>query len=131
MNKFALAEIEQVKGKIKFKKLLIDGACQFDAFCEQIEKDGNLRKQLVGIYTNMNQVANLKRLPREKFRDITPRKDPVKEFEIKKGDLRVYIIKEDNHLVVLAGKKSTQGEDIKQFRAIKKRYLNSKNEKYD
>jgi putative component of toxin-antitoxin plasmid stabilization module len=126
MSKFALEDIPEVKGQIKFKKLIIDGVCQYDEFCAQIEKDGNLKKQLIGIFSNMNQVAQMKRLPREKFRDITPQKEQIKEFEIKKGDLRVYVIKEQGHIVVLGGKKSTQVEDIKQFRSIKSRYLNSK-----
>jgi putative component of toxin-antitoxin plasmid stabilization module len=126
MSKFALVDIPEVKGQITFKKLVIDGVCQYDKFCEQIENDGNLKKQLIGIVSNMNQVAQLKRLPKEKFRDITPHKDTVKEFEIKKGDLRVYVIKEQGHIVVLGGKKGSQDEDIKQFRSIKSRYLNSK-----
>lgn len=74
----------------------------------------------------MNQVANLQRLPKEKFRDITLERDLVKEFEIKKGDLRVYVIKEDGHIVVFGGKKSTQAKDINLFRSIKKQYLESK-----
>ena len=126
MNRFALEDIQEVRGTIRFKKLIVDGACAYDDFCKQIKVDGNLHKQLVGIVNNMNQVANLKRLPKEKFRDITPSKDPIKEFEIKKGDLRFYFIKEDGHIVVLAGKKGTQHEDISQFRSIKKRYLESK-----
>jgi putative component of toxin-antitoxin plasmid stabilization module len=126
MNKFALKDIEGVKGQISFKKLFIDGGCQYDEFCEQIKEDGNLKKQLVGVLSNMNQVAQLKRLPKQKFRDITPKNESVKEFEIKKGDLRVYVIKEQGHIVVLGGKKGTQDEDIKKFRSIKKRYLDSK-----
>jgi putative component of toxin-antitoxin plasmid stabilization module len=68
----------------------------------------------------------MNRLPKEKFRDITPQKQQVKEFEIKKGDLRVYLIKEQGHIVILGGKKGSQNEDVKQFRSIKQRYLESK-----
>jgi putative component of toxin-antitoxin plasmid stabilization module len=126
MNRFALEDIQEVKGQIKFKKLVIDGFCQYDEFCRQIESDGNLKKQLVGILANMNQVAQMNRLPKEKFREITPQKQQVKEFEIKKGDLRVYLIKEQGHIVILGGKKGSQNEDVKQFRSIKQRYLESK-----
>jgi putative component of toxin-antitoxin plasmid stabilization module len=126
MNTFALADIDQVEGRIKFCKLVIDGSCQFDEFCAEVERDGNLKRQLIGLYSNMDQVANLKRLPEKKFRDITPAKETVKEFEIKKGDLRIYLIKEDGHIVIIGGKKNTQHEDIRQFRSIKKRYLDSK-----
>ncbi|TXI71244.1 MAG: hypothetical protein E6Q41_00455 [Cyclobacteriaceae bacterium] len=126
MSKFALENIDLVKGPIRFKKLVIDGSCQFDAFCDQIEHEGNLHKQLVGLFANMNQVALMKRLPATKFRDITPAREHVKEFEIKKGDLRVYLIKEEAHIVIIAGKKSGQAEDIRTFRSIKRRYLDSK-----
>ncbi len=126
MNRFALEDIQAVKGRIPFKKLIIDGDCQYDEFCEQLKLEGNLNKQLVGILNNMNQVSNLKRLPKHKFRDITPKKELVKEYEFKKGDLRFYVIKEDGHIVVLGGKKNTQKEDLGQFRSIKKRYLESK-----
>ncbi len=126
MNRFALTKISQVKGQIQFCKLIIDGVCQFDEFCLEIEKDGNLSKQLSTIFSRMDQVAGMKLLPKEKFRDITPKKRNVKEFEIKTKDLRVYLIKEEGHIVILGGKKSTQSEDIKHFRSIKDRYLQSK-----
>ena len=126
MNRFALEDIQEVKGLIRFKKLIVDGVCQYDEFCKQIKREGNLNKQLIGLINNMNQVANLKRLPKEKFRDIAPKNDPIKEFEIKKGDMRVYLIKEDGHIIILGGKKSTQQEDIKKFRSVKKRYIESK-----
>lgn len=126
MNRFALGDVEGISGQIRFKKLFIDGVCQYDEFCEQIKKDGNLKKQLVGVMNNMNQVAQMRRLPKEKFRDITPAREAVKEFEIKKGDIRIYVIKDDGHIVVLAGKKGSQDEDIKLFRSIKKRYMDSK-----
>jgi putative component of toxin-antitoxin plasmid stabilization module len=123
MNRFALADIEQVKGKINFKKLVINGVCQFEDFCVDVSMQGNLEKELDKIFSRMNQVANMLRLPKEKFRDITPAKETIKEFEIKTANLRVYLIKEEGHIVVLGGKKNSQKEDIKQFRAIKKQYL--------
>jgi len=126
MDKFTLRKLGAVKGRIAFSMLEVDGRCQFEEFCAQIQQDGNLSKQLFTVMSRMNQVANLQRLPLDKFRDITPAKEVVKEFEIKTGDLRVYLIKEDGHIVILGGKKNTQREDIGQFRAIKHRYLKSK-----
>ena len=126
MFRFVLGDLPEVKGTISFKKLIIDGVCPYDEFCDQIRREGNLAKQLIGIINNMNQVANLKRLPREKFRDITPGNDAIKEFELKKGDLRIYLIKEAGHIVILGGKKSTQRGDINHFRVVKRRYIESK-----
>lgn len=117
----------EVKGIISFKKLVIDGFSPYEEFWMQVEKEGNLRKQLIGIVHNMNEVANRKSLPKEKFRDITPDKESVKEYEFKKGDLRVYAIKDvAGHIVILGGKKNSQKRDIKSFRSIKQRYLRSK-----
>src|SRR5688572_18894467 len=101
MSTFTLANMNQVSGRIRFCKLIVDGSCQFDEFCAEIERDGNLKKQLMGVFSRMSQVADLKLLPVEKFRDITPVKETVKEFEIKKGDLRVYLIKEEGHIVII------------------------------
>ena len=38
MRIFALKKIEQVKGKINFYKLEVDGKCEFDEFCELLER---------------------------------------------------------------------------------------------
>jgi putative component of toxin-antitoxin plasmid stabilization module len=130
MSKFALRKLAAVEGRIPFSMLEVDGVCPFEEFCSQIRRDGNLSKQLITAIARMNQVANLQRLPVEKFRDITPTKDVIKEFEIKTGDLRIYLIKEDEHIVILGGKKNTQPDDIKRFRSIKKRYIQSKRERY-
>jgi hypothetical protein len=65
---------------------------------------------------------------KQKFKDITPHKETIKEYEIKTNDLRVYYMKDSSgNLVIIGGKKNSQPEDIKRFRAIKKAYLNSIN----
>jgi putative component of toxin-antitoxin plasmid stabilization module len=126
MSTFALLEMPEIQGKISFRKLTVNGVCPFDVFCEEIKEEGNLEKQLIGLFNNMDQVANLNRLPETKFRDVTPRGESIKEFEIKKGDLRIYVIKEEGHIVVLGGKKNRQEKDFRLFRSLKKQYLNSK-----
>lgn len=126
MSRFALKKIPEIKGRIPFSMLEVDGACQFEEFCSEIMEDGNLKKQLVTAFARMNQVSNLQRLPEQKFRDITPKSETVKEFEIKTNDLRIYLIKEIGHITIFGGKKNTQKEDIRQFRSIKRRYLQSK-----
>jgi len=126
MTKFALQKISLIKGRVPFTKLEVDGVCLFDKFCEEIEKEGNLSKQITTIYARMEQIANLQLLPKEKCRNITPKKESIKEFEIKTSDLRVYLIKEENHIIILGGKKSTQKEDLSKFRSIKNKYLKFK-----
>lgn len=125
MAEFKLEKIEEIEGKIAFYKLLVNESCEFDEFWEEIKEDGNLSKELAQIQSRMEDVSNLKRLPKTKFRDITPKTEKVKEYEIKTKNLRVYLIKE-NHtgkIIILGGKKSTQTKDIKRFRRIKKSYL--------
>jgi putative component of toxin-antitoxin plasmid stabilization module len=128
MSKFALKEYNNVIGKIKFFKLIEDKICYWDDFCREIQKDANMEDQLITVISRMNDIANLRTLPKQKFKDITPNKETVKEYEIKTNDLRVYYIKDGSgNLVIVGGKKNSQPEDIKRFRAIKKAYLNSTN----
>lgn len=126
MSKFVLKEYNNVTGKIKFFKLIEDKVCYWDDFCREIQKDSNLEDQLIAIISRMNDVANLRILPKNKFRDITPGKEKIKEYEIKTSDLRVYLIKDEvGNIVLIGGKKNSQPEDIKRFRSLKKTYLNS------
>lgn len=126
MSKFVLKEYNNVLGRIKFFKLIEDKVCYWDDFCREIQKDANLEDQLITVISRMNDIANLRRLPKEKFRDITPQKQTTREYEIKTKDLRVYFIKDESgNVVLIGGKKNSQQEDIKRFRGIKKAYLSS------
>ena len=72
-------------------------------------------------------VANLKMLPKEKMRDLTPKNEFVKEYEIKTKHLRIYFIhqKQKGKIIILGGFKNMQPKDIERFRVIKKQYLNT------
>lgn len=128
MGKFVIEKISEIDGKVPFYKLLINGACEFDDFWEEIEKDGNLKRELALIQARMLDVSNSKTLPQNKFRNITPKKDNVTEYEIKTKHLRVYLFQEKytGKIIVCAGKKTTQNKDIKHFRKLKKQYSESK-----
>ncbi len=127
MNRFTLRLLEQVKGKIKFSVLEIDGVCEFEIFCTHLEEEGTWKKQISTIFSRLDQVANLQLLPQNKFKNVTPHSEKITEYEVKTPDLRVYLIKVDEgHIVVMAGKKNTQPSDFKRFRSIKKQYLASR-----
>lgn len=128
MSTFELNEITEIKGKLSFFKLVIDGKCEFDLFVEQCEMDGNYSSELTTIQARMQQIADCKTLPKEKHRDITPKNDPHKEYEIKTKHLRVYMFhdKENGRVMVSGGKKPTQSKDIKHFQNVKKKYFNTK-----
>ena len=128
MYTFALQEIEEIKGRLKIFKLLVNGTCEYDEFEKQIEADGNLKSELITIETRLYDIADLKSLPQTKFRDITPKNASNKEYEIKTRNLRVYLFHEKNtgRVIVCGGKKGTQKADIKHFRNIKREYFNQK-----
>ena len=125
MSKFALEKITEIDGKIKFYKLVVDGVCEFDQFWEMVEKSGNLNRQLINLQTIMQEVSEMKLLPDTKFKNLTPKNETIKEYEIKTKNLRVYLFHEEHtgRIIVCGGKKTTQRNDIKHFRKIKKHYF--------
>lgn len=123
MHKFALIELTEIKGKQKFYKLMKNGRCEFDEF---EEKFGVIyQSEMRTVIALMQRVANLLTLPPKKFKDITPKKDKVKEYEIKTHNLRVYLIHDisSGKLIISGGTKNTQENDINHFRELKKQYL--------
>jgi len=126
MNKFALKYIDEIVGRIKIFKLLVNNSCEYDEFERQIETESSYRSELITIQARLQDVADGKLLPKEKFRNITPKKDLIKEYEIKTRHLRVYLFHEEKtgRVIVCGGKKITQQKDINHFRRIKKEYLN-------
>ncbi len=74
----------------------------------------------------MEYAANGSSLTQEKFKDVTPDGELVKEYEFKSKHLRVYAIKKPNgKIIILGGFKNTQKADFKLFRSIKQQYLDS------
>ena len=128
MRKFALSLINEIKGRIKLFKLIVDNKCLYDEFEKEIEKEGNYKSELRTIETRLQEIADCKSMPGTKFRDITPEKDSTKEYEIKTHHLRVYLFqdKRTGHIIVLAGKKGTQKADIKQLRKLKNEYFKNR-----
>lgn len=126
MPTFALKHIEEIKGIMKFYHLEVDGKVQFLEMEEELVRVGGYESDLRKISVRMQQVAEGLSLPRTKFKDITPRKETVKEYEIKTDDLRCYLFhdKANGRVVVFLGKKTTQKKDIKRFRNIKSQYFN-------
>ncbi len=124
MHTFALEKIKSVKGKQSFFKLIKHNKCYFDDFEADIKQTGNYQSELISLYVFMEYLAEGQSLPKTKFRDITPKKEVVKEYELKTKHLRLYLIKQQNgKVVVLGGQKNEQKKDLHQFRAIKKQFL--------
>ena len=88
------------------------------------------KSELGSIYYRMEAVANLQLLPKDKFRELKGGKGDVKEYEFKSKHLRVYAIhQKDGKIVVMGGYKNSQDKDIVTFRALKKQYIESLNDK--
>jgi hypothetical protein len=129
MRNFVLHKIDQVKGKISFYRLEIDGRCEFNDFCNELEMTGKTNV-LATILAIMDSVANLQFLPKTKYRELKGRlkSDKVKDFEVKKDEYRVYLFKiDDGNIVAFGGYKKDQKEDIKRLRRIKSEFVKAFN----
>jgi len=127
MSTFVLKKLEAVVGKQQFFELIVDESSQFDDYCQAIKDNKQYYSELLKIFTLMNQVSQLKMLPQTKFKDITPNKESVKEYEFKSKHLRVYAfhMEKTGKIVAYGGYKNTQKDDIPKFRSYKSRYLKS------
>ncbi|MFM6976605.1 MAG: hypothetical protein ACKOW2_07130 [Sphingobacteriaceae bacterium] len=108
--------------------MVIKGKGQLDSFTQVIKQNSRYYSELLSIMAYMEIVANLKLLPLTKFRDISPKSERAKEYEFKSKHLRIYAfhLEENGKIVIMGGFKNTQAKDIKQFRMIKKRFLNTR-----
>ncbi|MEA5139920.1 hypothetical protein [Arcicella rigui] len=104
---------------------MVDGNGQLDEF-ENDLKDTTYWSEFKTLLAYMDFVANNRTLPQTKFKDITPAKELVKEYEFKSKHLRIYAIHQPNgKIVILGGYKNNQKNDINKFRSLKKQYLDS------
>lgn len=125
MSKFALGSIDSINGKQTFNQLEVNGQKQLDNF-ESDLSDTTYVSEFKTLLAYMEYVANNKTLPQNKFKDITPKKQKIKEYEFKSKHLRIYAIQQTNgKIIVLCGFKNNQKEDINKFRSLKKQYLDS------
>lgn len=123
MHTFTVRKIEAVEGVQQFLQLEINGRGQLDVFEESL-RGSTYEREFAVMLTYMEYVANNGSLPQTRFRDITPAKDPVKEYEFKSKHLRIYACRyPGGKLIILGGKKSDQKKDITRFRSLKKQYL--------
>jgi len=129
MPTFALRKIDAIRGKQEFDKLIVDEKCPFDAFEEDLEEQ--YKAEMAGIYHYMEDVANLKAVPDDKFHFYDndkkkKRKDGVREFEFKSKHLRVYgITKSNGKIIITGGTKAKQKAEQGEFRRLKNQYLAS------
>lgn len=115
---FAKQKIDLIKSKKTFYKLFVDGKCQFDEYCKEIEPDKRLSRTLIGAYALMDSFGDGCMLPSTKFNHIQGigRNDV---FEFKKDVLRIYIIKQEPDVcIILGGFKQNQKKDISKIKKL-------------
>lgn len=98
-----------------FKKMYINGVCQFDDFYEEVHASKNEYKNLVAIMALMQCFSDIL-LPKEKFRQI---KDIGRDdiYEFKKKGLRVYVLLcKPDVVIILGGYKKDQKKDISRLK---------------
>ena len=124
MTEFTLKHIEEVKGKVAFYKLVKNDTCFYDEFEQNLES--KYLSELYTIVAYMNKVANGETCPDTKFKWLkTKKNDPVKEFEFKSKNIRVFGIsfKGTGKIIILGGYKNKYKKTLESFRSIKKHYL--------
>ena len=98
-----------------FKKMYINGVCQFDDFYEEVHASKNAYKNLVAIMALMQCFSDIL-LPKEKFRQIKDI-DRNDVYEFKKKGLRVYVLLcKPDVVIILGGYKKDQKKDISRLK---------------
>lgn len=132
---FAVRTIEQVRSvKRRFLKLEKNGHCQFDDFLLQLATEGGYDAEMISIFSIINQLTNLRPMRGNKHHELgdaythlasNGKSYRVRHYEIKTSNLRVYYVHFPPHdeIVVLLGKKNTQGEDLTSFEGLVAQYL--------
>lgn len=127
MPTFALRKIEAIRGKQEFDKLIVDDRCPFDDFETSLEEQ--YKPEMAGIYHYMQDVADLKPVPENKFHFYDKNKkhkDGVREFEFKSKHLRIYgITKPNGKIIITGGTKARQDLEQNEFRRLKSLYIAS------
>lgn len=121
MSNFALLPMD-LGTTIPFYKLVRDKKCLVDEFWKDVSKDGNLKGKLDDIIAILQDVGNLKLLPKTKYRIIQGQKQRYKVSEVKVKPLRLYLIKVNGFIIVFGGKKNAQDKDIDRAKSIAKQY---------
>lgn len=131
MSKFALINIEAIKGKLNFFKLQKDYKCEFDDF--ENEARQNYNSEINSVYHRLNVLASGRRLPEKQFRILNNKETIVTECEIKTKHLRVYyfIDKENGNIVITGGYKTSQKKDLNHFRKTINQYLEYRRKEND
>ena len=74
---------------------MVNGNCEFDAFCEVLEREK--KENIIGsLFATLEAYANIQMLPGTRFKELKRHKsDPIKDYEIKSDTKRFRVIKHE------------------------------------
>lgn len=126
MTIYSLKHLNEFEGSIKVYALCRgeNNRCDSTDFIKEIEKDGNLSRQLNRMFSVIEDYCNDAKLPEEKLKDITNNDSKEREIEAKTKNLRFYMVRVPHPInaaiILIAGKKTSQKKDIAKFKEIVK-----------
>lgn len=123
MSKFSIRLSDRIgHTRIKLYKLAINNICPVDEFEDLLARQGTLLPELRQVYSIIEGTCNLVSLPNTKFRQLKMHHLPYQLYEAKSKNLRYYLIKleKTGRVILLGGRKSTQGTDIKHLERLLK-----------
>lgn len=118
-NKYKIRPFETINNKTyQFYEASVNGKFLFEEFCKGLKDAARDKKKLSSIYAYMDMLGPQVMLPKTKFRCIGDKTLP-NLFEFKKGDIRVYVIKQKPSVyIVLGGYKGRQDLDIERVKNL-------------
>jgi len=118
---FTFEKMDDIRGKIDFYKLKVDGSILLDNFVEKITTNPRYKKEYLNILSWMEHYSNNKLVGREKFRTLDNKKEPYTLFEFKSDHLRVYGMgRTGGEVIIFGGYKNHQKKDVKWLRVVAK-----------
>lgn len=118
MADYSLSSVEVIKGKVSYYQVEIDGVGVLDVFEKELEGSTFLSEYNT-LLAWMDKDANLERLPKKKKNFLNGvNVDSIfgQIFEYKSKHLRIYCVAPSGgRVIILAGKKNTQVNDIRQI----------------
>lgn len=136
MPTFALSQIDGLDAlpnvRIPIFKLETNGQCEYDEWRKAIEEQGTFAEELDSLDQQIIYHAQMQKLAPGKFKELSANaSDPIKDFEFRTRNLRVYLFKlpseagQTGKVIVIGGLKKEQKADIARMRRIKKEYYSS------
>jgi hypothetical protein len=135
MPSFGLSQLDGLEKlphiRIPIYKLETNGFCEYDAWRADIQRQGTYEEELDSLDTLILSHAQMQRLSPAKFKELnTNASDPIKDYEFRTRNLRVYLFKlpggpgQEGKVIVVGGhnEKKQQAKAIARMRSIKKEY---------